>query len=554
MRQLQISKTAGAGRSYLLAVFSGVLLGLAFPPFDWWFLAPFALIPLLLVIRGECRLRRVFLCGWAMGTVFFLLNVHPLVSAHLWSGWATGDTADFAVRASRQYIVLNVLWILLSLWCGLFYGLFALVTSFAAGASFLRLAVVAPAAFVLIPEWLRSLTMWDYSWAFLGTTLVELEGLRQLASFGGVWLLTIIVVLANVAILGIVSGLRRPRRALASAIMIAALAIAEITLSPIHRDVVSPDSRSELRVAAIQYHQDRYGLNDYMTVGLERAYLELIRQVATGRLGQIDLLVLPESIAYTVASLDGTMAESLPAEAHNEIEVWNGLFDNIIAWSGGRMAVVAGLETAESGQLHNSTVFWSSENGPVWYHKQKLVPFAEYQPLIFQFFGLTGTSFRAGNRPSLARIHDISIGAFICQEVLTPEVSRKSTAAGAQMLVSGGNDGVFADPTVARIHAKHARLRAVENGRYLARAMKTGVSAIIAPDGRIVKKSPSAEPHVVVGNVLPLDEITPFVRWGNWPTALAAILLAVALGVAAREKALARTTARNESERRSDRV
>jgi apolipoprotein N-acyltransferase len=267
-----------------------------------------------------------------------------------------------------------------------------------------------------------------------------------------------------------------------------------------------------------------------MTVGLERAYLQLIRQVAVGRLGPVDLLVLPESIVYTVASLDGSRVDGIPGDAHNDLETWNGLFDNVMAWSDDTMAIVAGLETAQRGRLFNSMVFWSPDTDPRWYHKQRLVPFAEYEPWLVRLFGLSGRMFEPGRSSRITEIDSIPIGAFICQEVLIPKIPRRSAASGAELLVSGGNDGVFADPAVAQVHAIHARLRAVETGRYLVRSMKTGVSAIISPTGRYVDRSPSSEPHVVVGNVYSSERRTAFVRWGNWVTPLAAIIVAGFVG------------------------
>lgn len=532
LRRIRVSSLAGPRWCYAAALLSGVLLGLSFPPYDFWPLALVALVPLLASIHELKRLRPAFVAGGLAGTIFFLFNLHPLLSAHLWSGWATGDSAEFAMRASRQSIVLTALWVLLALWAGVFYGIFAAITTYACRGNLVRMGIIAPAAFVLIPEWLRSVTAWDYAWAFLGNLLADLDGLRQIASIGGVWLLTFVVVVANVAVLGLLSGRRRPLQALVSAMVIASLLALNVVLAPATDDTLQKKPRAGLRVAALQYNQERYGLNDYMALGLERAYLQLIRQIALGRLGEVDLLVLPESIAYTVASLDGTRVPRVPEQAHNDLERWTGLMNNVMAWSEGRMAIAGGLETAESGQLHNSMIFWQPGQNPHWYHKQRLVPFAEYQPGLLRFLGLSASRFQAGNESAIITVHGVQVGAFICQEVLMPDVARKSTLAGAQLLISGGNDGVFEDPAVAQIHAMHARIRAVETGRFLVRAMKTGVSAIISPTGSIVDRSRSSEPEAIAGQVHARDTLTPFARWGNWPVLLAAIVVMLGLGTA----------------------
>jgi apolipoprotein N-acyltransferase len=69
-------------------------------------------------------------------------------------------------------------------------------------------------------------------------------------------------------------------------------------------------------------------------------------------------------------------------------------------------------------------------------------------------------------------------------------------------------------------------LRAVESGRFLVRATKTGVTAIIDPAGHEVARTSSAEPTVMLASVQPLHRLTPYARFGNWtvPGALTGIL------------------------------
>src|SRR5699024_6177664 len=72
-----------------------------------------------------------------------------------------------------------------------------------------------------------------------------------------------------------------------------------------------------------------------------------------------------------------------------------------------------------------------------------------------------------------------------------------------------------------------ASMRAVENGRYLLRADNSAVTAIVAPDGHIVKRAPGFTPAVVSGHFRPYTGLTPFARWGNHTLVwLIAIMLA----------------------------
>ena len=67
--------------------------------------------------------------------------------------------------------------------------------------------------------------------------------------------------------------------------------------------------------------------------------------------------------------------------------------------------------------------------------------------------------------------------------------------------------------------------RAAETGRYLLRAMKTGVSAIIDPTGREIASAPVMKNGMLVSNVSARAELTPYVRFGDWPIPLRAAAL-----------------------------
>lgn len=508
---------------------------MAYPPVDTSWLIWVGLVPLLWAVRHERRGSRAFWMGLVAGTVFYLITLRPLVSAHMWTGWQFVPTTELEEFRARQFVVLNVLWVLLSVWLGLFWSLFTLILSKLARGSLERMAVLAPPLLILLTEWLRSLTTWRFHWAFLGNAAIELRGVLQLGALGGVWLLTWLVVLVNVGVLALLSRQKRPRRwALPGTI--AALVTLVLLVGSWRANSVQAqlsDDRGFL-AAAVQYYQPRYTFGDYTGLGLEKAYLDLMRRVARGDAGDVELLVLPESSTYTALSLDGSRTPGKPEAAHRNPEAWMETISGVIEHSDSpRFAVISGVDTVERGALHNSLAFWTKSGLQGWYHKQRLVPFAEYQPAVLSLLGLRGgTRYEPGRGSRIVGLHGIKIGSFVCQEVLVPGILRRSTLKGAQILVSGGNDGVFASPAIAQVHADLARLRAVETGRYVIRAMKTGISAIIAPTGEELARSPSvARPFIVVHRVKALEGLTPYVRLGDWPLTLAALVVLGALGV-----------------------
>jgi apolipoprotein N-acyltransferase len=90
--------------------------------------------------------------------------------------------------------------------------------------------------------------------------------------------------------------------------------------------------------------------------------------------------------------------------------------------------------------------------------------------------------------------------------------------------VNVSNDGWFGDSLAPHQHLEIARVRAKETGRPLLRATNTGISAIIDHRGDIVARSAQFEQAVVRGEIVPMQGATAFVRFGNWPVLVIAVL------------------------------
>lgn len=131
------------------------------------------------------------------------------------------------------------------------------------------------------------------------------------------------------------------------------------------------------------------------------------------------------------------------------------------------------------------------------YHKRHLVPFGEYVPLerviraVLPFLSdlemlADGSTLTAGESPSLFHEDFGAVGGLVCFDSLYPSLSRASVRAGAELLVLGTNDSWFFDSAAVYQHNGQSILRAVENGRAVARAANTGVSSIISSRGEVL--------------------------------------------------------------------
>ncbi len=140
------------------------------------------------------------------------------------------------------------------------------------------------------------------------------------------------------------------------------------------------------------------------------------------------------------------------------------------------------------------------------YDKIHLVPFGEYVPFekLFSFAsGLTrqiGT-FARGNRACRWMSATSRAGVFICYESIFPNEMRQFARNGAEVFVNVSNDGWYGEGGAPRQHLNMARMRAVENDRWLLRDTNTGITAVIDPYGRVVAEAPRNQRVALQGSI-----------------------------------------------------
>ncbi len=172
---------------------------------------------------------------------------------------------------------------------------------------------------------------------------------------------------------------------------------------------------------------------------------------------------------------------------------------------------------------YNSALLFNAKGERVFsYDKIHLVPFGEYEPFPLIHTVVNHVSdevggFRKGQTRSNAQLPGgYSFGVFICYEAIFPGEIRKFAADGANLLINISNDGWFGRSAAAQQHLLMARIRAVENHRWMIRVTNNGFTASIDPYGRIFEPLP---PDVRAGADLPYDfrtDRTIYTRFGDW--------------------------------------
>ena len=146
------------------------------------------------------------------------------------------------------------------------------------------------------------------------------------------------------------------------------------------------------------------------------------------------------------------------------------------------------------------------------------------------------SDFTPGTVPSVGRLPGGSFGVFICYEAVFPAEIRRFTVGGAELLVNISNDGWFGRSSAPAQHLMMARVRAVENRRWLLRDTNNGFTAAVDPYGRMVARLPTD----VRGELdAPYDfrsGLTPYARFGDWFAWLCVIAAVAIIGMAVWKK------------------
>ncbi len=317
---------------------------------------------------------------------------------------------------------------------------------------------------------------------------------------------------------------RRSCLALAAAAMLLVYACAY--LPPV------PEGRS-LTVGLVQGNVDQNQKWDpAYQVGTLSRYLSLSEWAVNPSMGRlqkpVDLLVWPET--------------SMPFY----FEANPGLAERIIAFTTRFSVPLVFGAPGKSDRMDGRGFYnrmWLKTAAPLerqFYDKMQLVPFGEYVPLglslPFLEYILQGLDFLPGTSGKPLQTGDLALGGLICYEAIFSGLAQDRVAMGANVLVNISNDAWFGASSAPVQHLHLTAMRAIEQGRYVARATNTGISAIITPRGTIAARGSQFKAEMVVGTLRLVDGLTlyhtsaPFLLWGSALISLAAAVACFARG------------------------
>lgn len=160
------------------------------------------------------------------------------------------------------------------------------------------------------------------------------------------------------------------------------------------------------------------------------------------------------------------------------------------------------------------------------YHKSKLVPGVEQLPFssalsfmkpLFKAFGGTTGGYGKQDEPSVLYAQSgIGAAPVICYESIWGAYVAEYSKKGAQFIAIVTNDGWWGNTSGKDQHFDYARLRAVENRKWVARSANTGISGFINQRGEIVQKTEWWVPTALTQEINLNEDLTFYVENGDW--------------------------------------
>jgi apolipoprotein N-acyltransferase len=472
-------------------------------------------VGILLIVLFGARPSVGFACGFLHG-FFFVLTSVPWIATVLAVHGGLPPAGGW-----------GVLLLIAGAW-GILTGTFAWIVQRLSRRSIALACAGAPFVWVTFEFARAHLPEISFPWNLLGYPASANLALLQLTPATGIYGLSFLVAAVN-ALLAWTDGAAAPRPARRLAILGAAAALILIVLLAGPRFVPVQPANHYARAVQVNFPEVEAYPSDWFPA--HTADLDDIEHLSLEPSShQPDLLVWPEAPA-PFSFEEPQFARRASALA---IRFRHPFLAGVIEWR--PLPDSSGANARHALVPYNSAILVDTQGQDVFtYDKIHLVPFGEYEPFPLIHRVVTSVSsevggFRKGSTYAVGHLPGgTTFGTFICYEAIYPGEIRRFAANGAELYVNISNDGWFGRSAAAEQHLRMARVRAVENRRWMLRVTNNGFTVSVDPYGRIFNPLP---PDVRAAADLPYDfraDKTLYTRFGDWFAWLCVIVSAILL-------------------------
>jgi len=462
---------------------------LSFSPFNLFFLAPVSIYFLIKISLENKK------------TVTFISITLSQIGILYWISYAISFYGGISpVIASFPTIVL-------SMYISLYLLIFVIISKKYINNSFFPL--FAPSLFVIL-EYIKSFFMSGFPWMNLGTSTYGFPPLMESVSFGGIYFLSFFIVF-----IGVIPFAKNKKLwstvGIISTVILIIYGIIYIKFTDRKIDKIS----KEIKISVVQGNIDQ---SIKWSPTFRKSTLDLYFNLTKKSVNQGSKIVFWPETALPFYFQSSILSKNIRKFAKdNKIYILTG-----------------SLAFSYSDKKYLNRAYLIAPNGMTldYYDKHQLVPFGEYLPLekylkfIKKIIPMVG-GLSAGKKIKNITYPEGKMGVLICYETIFDNISRKMVNLGANFLVNITNDAWFGRTSGPYQHFSMIVFRAIENRRFVVRSANTGISAIISPTGKIIKKLPLGERGYIGGTIKLIKSKTIYTKLGNWIVLLSLFIIII---------------------------
>jgi apolipoprotein N-acyltransferase len=430
-----------------------------------------ALLPFLyyIFISSKFNYKQLFIRGWFLG--FFILLFSGNFLYH-----------SIKLYTSAPFIVIVLLLILLFLFLSLIYGLFLIIYYYLQKkiSSISHFNPYLFAALWTAMELSRHYLLGFFPIANPAYTQIEFLSFIQLAEFGGIWILTFIIILSN-ALLYKIIFIKENRMKNAAVFLIIIFLIFSFGLLRLNFDF-TPAAEENISLGLIntQIKQEVK-----WSQGQLQPNIDLLLNSASD-LKKADLIIAPETNITFDFYQNGYYQKDFLTEIEER-------FNNPLQ--------IGSLASRKGVQGRFNSSFLISKKGEIIdrYDKNLLLYFGETYPfieLLNHFTPYNFSSLNAGSTEGIFEVNNLSWKTVICSEILYPEYVQ--TQKNMDFIINQTNEAWFNDSRLLKnIMWQAAVIRAVENRIPIIKTGNQAHSGVVYPSGRYKKVDPEFNYHLL---------------------------------------------------------
>ena len=491
--------------SFFLSILSGLMLGISWPTYGFYFLIFIAFTPLIHLIESN-KNENIFKLTFFSFVTFMVWNI---ITTH-WLYYATLTGMLFAIIVNSILMSLIVL-ASLSIWKKLSY----------------KLSII-----FFISLWIcfeKFHLNWDFSWPWLNLGNVFSENIKiiQWYEYTGVFGGTLWVLISNFVSYNLLKKLINHENFKSDTIYLSVIILIPIIVSLIIYTNIDIEEE-KIKTVIIQPNIDPYNEKFNRSNDQNLRYLESILNDVKNR---NSLVILPEtyfSDGSLISSLNySTLIEGLKIiRERYDTEILTGIELYDVFNDSSRVKKYSNrLENNRWLDLFNASIFISEDIDI--YKKSKLVVGIEKMPyknflepllgtLLIDFGGLSYSRGYQDYRTVFKSNTGTKVAPIICYESIYGEYVSEYVRNGANLLAIITNDGWWNNTEGHKQHLSYARLRSIETRKNIVRSANTGISAVINYRGEILKTIGYEQEGLINKNVGMNDKITFYTKYGDY--------------------------------------